>query len=145
MSLAHTCPLCLLTASVCTVNLCVRIKATCLPHFRKLVRRCFGQCLVLAVPGVALGTLIIASFAHYVLPYDFGWPLALAFGSVLSATDPVAVVALLKELGEAHAAADGILSLYVCVCVCFSLSLSLFLSLSLCVYTHSQGLSCLLD
>lgn len=29
----------------------------------------------------------------------FGWPEGLVIGSILSATDPVAVVALLKELG----------------------------------------------
>lgn len=30
---------------------------------------------------------------------NFGWPEGLVIGSILSATDPVAVVALLKELG----------------------------------------------
>lgn len=32
-------------------------------------------------------------------PYDWSWKTALLLGGLLSATDPVAVVALLKELG----------------------------------------------
>jgi NhaP-type Na+/H+ or K+/H+ antiporter len=38
---------------------------------------------------------------RYILGYDgiFTWEAALLFGSIISATDPVAVVALLKELG----------------------------------------------
>jgi NhaP-type Na+/H+ or K+/H+ antiporter len=37
----------------------------------------------------------------YCLDYDseFGWAESLMLGSVLAATDPVAVVALLKEVG----------------------------------------------
>jgi len=34
-----------------------------------------------------------------VLPYDWNWSTGLLLGGLLSATDPVAVVALLKELG----------------------------------------------
>jgi len=38
---------------------------------------------------------------RYILQYDgdFTWNAAMLFGSIISATDPVAVVALLKELG----------------------------------------------
>jgi NhaP-type Na+/H+ or K+/H+ antiporter len=64
-----------------------------------LFRKSFGQILMLACPGVLLGTILVASFAMYVLPYPWEWPVALAFGSVLSATDPVAVVALFNTLG----------------------------------------------
>jgi NhaP-type Na+/H+ or K+/H+ antiporter len=35
----------------------------------------------------------------HVLPYNWNLPFAMAFGTLLSATDPVAVVGLLKELG----------------------------------------------
>lgn len=69
-----------------------------------VLKRCLGQCLLLAVPAVALNTLLTALVAYYVLPYE--WPafaLALAFGAVCSATDPVAVVALLKTLGVSPA------------------------------------------
>lgn len=40
---------------------------------------------------------------HFLLqlsfPYDWNWKTSLLLGGLLSATDPVAVVALLKELG----------------------------------------------
>ncbi|GMH43152.1 hypothetical protein BSKO_11074 [Bryopsis sp. KO-2023] len=64
-----------------------------------IVKRVFGQVLTLAGPGVIIGTGLIALFARYGLPYDWCWPKCLLFGAMLSATDPVAVVALLKEVG----------------------------------------------
>lgn len=57
------------------------------------------QILLLAFPGVVISAVLTALFAMYAMPYDWGWPEAMAFGSMLSATDPVAVVALLRELG----------------------------------------------
>lgn len=36
---------------------------------------------------------------YYFLPYNWSWNLCMVFGSILSATDPVAVVALLKSVG----------------------------------------------
>jgi NhaP-type Na+/H+ or K+/H+ antiporter len=58
--------------------------------------------LLLAGPGVLWGAIIIAVMFKMLLQYDnddLTWYEALALGCVLSATDPVAVVALLKELG----------------------------------------------
>lgn len=40
----------------------------------------------------------------YVLPYDWDWNLCMVFGSMVAATDPVAVVALLEELVSAKIA-----------------------------------------
>lgn len=54
--------------------------------------------LILAGPGVVIGTCIVGAFVKYVFPYDWCWPKALMFGAMISATDPVAVVALLKEV-----------------------------------------------
>ncbi len=54
---------------------------------------------ILAFPGVVLQAFLIAAVAVYVLPYDWEWTESWLFGAILSATDPVAVVALLKELG----------------------------------------------
>merc|ERR1719265_3097699 len=65
----------------------------------QLVRNCFAQILILACPGVIMGTVLTAAFGKFVLPYNWDWPLCFVFGSMLSATDPVAVVALFNTLG----------------------------------------------
>lgn len=64
-----------------------------------VARHSLGQCLLLAGPGVVMGSLLTAVEAMYFLPSDLTFTLALSFGAVLSATDPVAVVALLKGVG----------------------------------------------
>lgn len=38
--------------------------------------------------------------AIYVFDYGWDWLVGMMFGAIMSATDPVAVVALLKDLGE---------------------------------------------
>lgn len=53
--------------------------------------------LILAVPGLLLSTFLIALVM--VLATGMSWPVALLLGSILSATDPVAVIALFKQLG----------------------------------------------
>eukprot|EP01065_Artemidia_motanka_P020319 TRINITY_DN2433_c1_g2_i1.p1 TRINITY_DN2433_c1_g2~~TRINITY_DN2433_c1_g2_i1.p1 ORF type:complete len:1330 (+),score=417.85 TRINITY_DN2433_c1_g2_i1:56-3991(+) len=66
--------------------------------FKKVV----VHCLFLAGPGLivcAALTAIVAKFAFNA--YQWSWVTCLLFGCMLSATDPVAVVALLKELGAA--------------------------------------------
>ena len=42
---------------------------------------------------------LVAIFCRFVWPYDWRWSEAIAFGAIVSATDPVAVVSLLRELG----------------------------------------------
>lgn len=64
-----------------------------------LFSKCFTQCLLVACPGVLLGTFLTGCVAKYLLPYGWNWSLSLVLGSILAATDPVAVVALLKSLG----------------------------------------------
>lgn len=61
--------------------------------------RCLSQCCLLAGPGVVIGASSTAVFAMFVLPYGWDMHTALAFGSIMAATDPVAVVALLKDMG----------------------------------------------
>ncbi len=53
--------------------------------------------LTLAVPGLALSTAIIGGLLWSVTPFDL--PSALLLGAILSATDPVAVISLFKNLG----------------------------------------------
>ena len=57
------------------------------------------QCLTLAVPGVIFGCVAMAAFVKLALGYGWNWHLSLTLGSILAATDPVAVVALLNSLG----------------------------------------------
>lgn len=67
--------------------------------YRHHVKGGFAQSLLLAGPGVIIGAFIMASFVYYVIPVDWSWNLCMVFGSILAATDPVAVVALLKSAG----------------------------------------------
>ena len=57
-------------------------------------------CILLAGPGIMIAALLTGSIAKFLFTeYEWSWVTALLFGTVMSATDPVAVVALLKELG----------------------------------------------
>ncbi len=65
-----------------------------------LFRRLFGQICLLAVPGMVIASLLTAVLIQFAFPFEWSWPLALMFGALISATDPVAVVALLKEVSS---------------------------------------------
>lgn len=87
-------------------------------------QRCMAQMLLLAGPGVlistfCLGTVVkvriepatstswrviihdpcLCNLPQLAFPYNWNWKTSLLLGGLLSATDPVAVVALLKDLG----------------------------------------------
>lgn len=53
--------------------------------------------LVLAIPALLLSTSLVGAGLHLLFAMPLG--LALLFGALISATDPVAVIALFKELG----------------------------------------------
>jgi len=61
--------------------------------------------VILAVPGILMALILTGVLVYAIDILDIGlegwanWSLAFMFGSVISATDPVAVVALLKDLG----------------------------------------------
>lgn len=63
----------------------------------RLLRNTMAPVLVLAVPGVLLTTLLVGG----IVSVGTGLPFVTAaiFGALISATDPVAVVALFRELG----------------------------------------------
>lgn len=61
------------------------------------LRRNLAPILTLAVPGLILSTVLIGVIVSLLTPLEF--PVALLLGAILSATDPVAVVALFRQLG----------------------------------------------
>lgn len=52
----------------------------------------------LSGPGVIFGAALLAVLVYYTFPYTWSWVECLLFGAIASATDPVAVVAVLKEV-----------------------------------------------
>ena len=63
----------------------------------RLLLRNLSPVLVLAAPGLLISTAIVGTVLAWLTPLSLGQ--ALLFGSLISATDPVAVIALFKELG----------------------------------------------
>lgn len=53
--------------------------------------------MTLAVPALLISTFTVGFILHYSLELDLG--ITLLFGALISATDPVAVIALFKEIG----------------------------------------------
>eukprot|EP00656_Telonema_subtile_P018947 TRINITY_DN20294_c0_g1_i2.p1 TRINITY_DN20294_c0_g1~~TRINITY_DN20294_c0_g1_i2.p1 ORF type:complete len:468 (+),score=127.53 TRINITY_DN20294_c0_g1_i2:38-1441(+) len=62
-------------------------------------KRVIWQCLWLAVVGVVISMMITACLTYYVFPNDWSWNTSLMYGAMSAATDPVAVAAVMKELG----------------------------------------------
>lgn len=77
---------------------------------------CHILCCI-AGPGVLVGTALTAVLVKYTFPYDWSWVESLLFGAMFSATDPVAVVAVLKEV---RPCSGGLI-----VLACFTLTFSL--------------------
>ena len=61
------------------------------------LRRNLTQILILAVPGVLLTTLLVGWIVSRGTGIDL--PIALVFGALISATDPIAVVTLFRTMG----------------------------------------------
>lgn len=61
------------------------------------LRRDLGLILLLAVPGVILTTVVVGGLVAWGVGIDL--KLAMVFGALIAATDPVAVVALFRRLG----------------------------------------------
>lgn len=65
-------------------------------------KKAFVNILILAGPGVLYGAILLAGGLKWIIGYtddELSWAGALTLGSIISTTDPVAVVALLKQLG----------------------------------------------
>ena len=68
-----------------------------------ILRKQFMQVIILAVAGVFLGIFMTGFSFRFFLQYnEFCWSSILLFSSIVCATDPVAVVALLKDLGTSQ-------------------------------------------
>ncbi len=63
----------------------------------RLLSQNMAPVLTLAVPGLLLSTAIVGGLLMLVTPLSLGS--AMLFGALISATDPVAVIALFKEVG----------------------------------------------
>jgi len=61
------------------------------------LRRNLSSIVLLAVPGVILNMLVVG--AVVALGAGLSWPMALLFGSLIAATDPVAVIGIFRKLG----------------------------------------------
>ncbi len=61
------------------------------------LRKDLGPILALAVPGVCIATGAVGTLLHYGI--GMAWIPALLFGTMISATDPVSVLALFKHFG----------------------------------------------
>jgi CPA1 family monovalent cation:H+ antiporter len=61
------------------------------------LRRNLSSILIMAIPGVLLTTLIVGGIVSF--GTSLSLPVALVFGSLIAATDPVAVVSLFRILG----------------------------------------------
>lgn len=60
------------------------------------LRRSLLPVTLLAVPGVLVNALIVGALIHWGV--GLTWPIALLFGAVVAATDPIAVLAIFKKL-----------------------------------------------
>ena len=56
--------------------------------------------MILAILGLMVATCLTAVLAYFVFSYNWSFNISMMFGAIMSATDPVAVVALLKDLGK---------------------------------------------
>lgn len=68
-----------------------------------MFRKALVNILLLSIPGVILGSLLMAFVLKVILGYqdeDMNWMQAITLGCSLTSTDPVALVALLKEFGS---------------------------------------------
>jgi len=80
-----------------------------------LFKQALSQLIVFAFPMGLCGTILTALVAYFVLPYGWSSDLCMLLGSILAATDPVAVAVLLNELGapprlRTHIAGESLLN-----------------------------------
>lgn len=68
-----------------------------------MFKKSLGNILLLSIPGVILGSLLFGFVFKVILGYediDMNWMQAITLGCAMTSTDPVALVALLKNFGS---------------------------------------------
>jgi NhaP-type Na+/H+ or K+/H+ antiporter len=68
-----------------------------------MFKKSLGNILLLSIPGVILGSLLFGFVFKVILAYediDMNWMQAITLGCAMTSTDPVALVALLKDFGS---------------------------------------------
>lgn len=88
-----------LTITCCTLNVHYLATSTIDGVCPVLCMYFIPQIVYLAVVCMAISSALAGVMAKLVFTYEWSWFVALMFGSIISATDPVAVVSLLNELG----------------------------------------------
>lgn len=68
------------------------------------VKKVFYSAALLAIPGAAFTAYMLALLMRHVLGVTWDWNLCWLFGSILCATDPVSVVAMLKSVASSSIA-----------------------------------------
>jgi len=71
-------------------------------HFHLFMHSLWAS-LLLAFPGAVLALMSAALVVYYCFDYGWSWSESLLLGSILAATDPVAVVSLMRDLGSNYA------------------------------------------
>lgn len=66
----------------------------------RALRRSLLPITLLAIPGVIVTAVIVGALMHWIS--GLSWTIGLLFGAIVSATDPIAVLAIFKRLGVPH-------------------------------------------
>lgn len=63
------------------------------------VNHIWFKAFALAIPGTMINAALITLVAKYVFPYSWSWSQSFLLGSILSATDPIAVISIMESSG----------------------------------------------
>lgn len=63
------------------------------------VNHIWFKAFALAIPGTMINAALITMVAKYVFPYSWSWSQSFLLGSILSATDPIAVISIMESSG----------------------------------------------
>jgi NhaP-type Na+/H+ or K+/H+ antiporter len=79
-----------------------RVMASALELNWHMLKRAWANVALLAFVGTFINAVLITIVGRFVMPYSWSWSEAGLLGSILSATDPVAVTALMSAVGASE-------------------------------------------